>query len=244
MTDKKLSLPETAALIVLMAEAREVTNPELKRHYGWEIDKKSRDRLRALKLIECRKQGRAFVHVLTDAGWARVAEDFRSGVSVGSGSPRAIILALTAGLGGFMRHSGHSLADLFSEQEPPGAETPPGDDVVPADSDAEALTEGPATGAPGGNASPPSGPAGEIEARIRTAYSQLAAEPGAWVSLTRIRPLLEDLAKGEVDAVLVHMNQLPDVNIVPESNQKTLTARDRDAAVTIGDQDKHLIWVG
>jgi len=34
-----------------------------------------------------------------------------------------------------------------------------------------------------------------------------------------------------------------DVKIVPESNQKTLKQADRDAAVSIGNQDRHLIAI-
>ncbi len=40
------------------------------------------------------------------------------------------------------------------------------------------------------------------------------------------------------------MNRLPDVNLIPESNQKALEARDREAAVSIGNQDKHLLSIG
>lgn len=83
----------------------------------------------------------------------------------------------------------------------------------------------------------------DIEARIRTAYTELAREPGTWVSLTKIRPLLGDATRAEVDDVLTLMNRMPGVNIVPESNQKTLTQQDRDAAVTIGDQAKHFLSI-
>jgi hypothetical protein len=36
----------------------------------------------------------------------------------------------------------------------------------------------------------------------------------------------------------------PDVNIVPESNQKALTDAERTAAVRIGGQDKHFLAIG
>ena len=83
----------------------------------------------------------------------------------------------------------------------------------------------------------------DIEARIRAAYSELAREPGTWVSLTKLRPLLGDVTRAEVDDVLTLMNRMPGVNIDPESNQKTLTQQDRDAAVTIGDQAKHFLSI-
>ncbi|HET8658897.1 MAG TPA: hypothetical protein VFM55_07860 [Micromonosporaceae bacterium] len=85
---------------------------------------------------------------------------------------------------------------------------------------------------------------GDIEARIRKAYGELAPEPGAWVGLVDIRSRLGALARPDVDRVLVRMNRGPDVRIVPESGQKTLTDQDREAAVSIGNQDRHLIAIG
>ncbi len=35
----------------------------------------------------------------------------------------------------------------------------------------------------------------------------------------------------------------PEVSLIPEENQKVLTAADRAAAVVIGDQNKHLIAI-
>jgi len=64
-----------------------------------------------------------------------------------------------------------------------------------------------------------------------------------WTSLTRIRQHLTRWTREEQDAALQKMDLMQDVNIVPESNQKILTAEDRAAAVRIGDQDKHLIWL-
>jgi hypothetical protein len=53
-----------------------------------------------------------------------------------------------------------------------------------------------------------------------------------------------DAPRHLVDDVLRELERRPDVNLVPESNQKTLTQQDRDAAVVIGGQDKHLLWMG
>lgn len=82
----------------------------------------------------------------------------------------------------------------------------------------------------------------KIQGDIRAAYDQLTARPGQWVSLSRLRDkLAEDLPRDRVDEALRRLERQPNVNIVPESNQKVLTQRDRDAAVHIGAQDKHLI---
>jgi hypothetical protein len=82
----------------------------------------------------------------------------------------------------------------------------------------------------------------QIQSDIRAVYDQLAPDTGSWVSLSRIRAkLAETLPREQVDEALRKLERRPDVNLVPESNQKVLSKADRDAAVNIGDQDKHLI---
>jgi excisionase family DNA binding protein len=81
--------------------------------------------------------------------------------------------------------------------------------------------------------------------RIRAAYNVVTDfTPGTWVDLTSIRLYVQDLPREEQDAALRRLERCPDVNLVPESNQKTLTPARRTAAVEIGFQDKHLIWIG
>jgi hypothetical protein len=80
--------------------------------------------------------------------------------------------------------------------------------------------------------------------RIRTAYADLAAEPGAWVSLTRLRPLFSDVSKADLDKALELLLDAPDVDLEPEPNQKTLRVADRKAAVNIGGEDRHLLAIG
>lgn len=215
MPDTKLSLPEITILLLLMAEAREISNPELAERYKRKLDGKERVRLNDLKLVESWKEGRAYVHVLTEAGWARCGEVIRAG-SPPPGAPPAhrTLFGVLANLPRGLDRHGLSLADLFARDA----------DVAPAQE----------TGTPGQ----------PIEERVRAAYQQLVKAPADWVSLTQLRSLVGDVPKTEMDAVLVRMNRMPDVTFVPESNQKTLTRADRAAAVTIGDQDKHLISIG
>jgi hypothetical protein len=81
------------------------------------------------------------------------------------------------------------------------------------------------------------------EDRLRAAYTRLAARPGGWVSLLRLREEVPDVARATVDAALISLYQQPGVSLIPEENQKVLTPADRTAAVTIGDQHKHLIAI-
>lgn len=82
-----------------------------------------------------------------------------------------------------------------------------------------------------------------IEAKVRTVYRKLTDQPGGWVSLTKLRPLLGDFPKKAVDDTLRRMDQSPSVSIVPEENRKALTAADKAAAVRIGSHDNHYIAI-
>ena len=62
-----------------------------------------------------------------------------------------------------------------------------------------------------------------------------------WVSLTKLRQLLRDISKADIDAALRQMSRNRQVNLVPDSNQKTLTNEDRESAVQIGGEYKHLM---
>lgn len=100
---------------------------------------------------------------------------------------------------------------------------------------------------------PDTPPAPDVVPLIRMAYTHVAAYPGAWVSLERLRNELAmmrmrgsqpDIPNEVVDEGLCRMMTEGDVSIIPESNQKTLTAQQRNAAVWIGNQWKHLIAIG
>jgi hypothetical protein len=89
---------------------------------------------------------------------------------------------------------------------------------------------------------PPPVAAGEVDTQIRDSYDSLAARPGAWVSLTRLRTALS-LPRNDVDDALHRLAMRQLIHLIPESNQKTLTAADRAAAIHIGGEDKHLLSI-
>ncbi|WP_207386966.1 hypothetical protein [Frankia sp. Cppng1_Ct_nod] len=221
MPSETLTSSEVGILLALMAEATEVSNPELKNAYGLTLDGASRKKLNDLKLVESRRAGRPFLHELTDSGWARCRAELsaprpkRGGVAVGA------LYAVLAGVNRYLEQEGLVPADVFR----PAGESPP---------EAESATPAPPATDPGGP---------DLEARIRDAYQQLAKHPGSWVSLARLRPLLGDAEQADVDAALRRMDRGPRVSLIPEENQKTLAGRDRAAAVNIGGQDNHLLAI-
>ena len=214
MAGDDLTGSESAILLVLMAEAREVLNTELKERYGLDVRKQTRDKLARLRYIAVRKSGQTNALELDDQGWVRVQKDLNFGVRGAAALGAALSALQTALLDRIMARSGcASLAELFALTDMRATTT------TPEQPDA-------------------------LRSRIVSAYDALAEEPGAWVSLTRLRPFLADLPVEVVDDALRRLGRDPGVNIVPESNQKMLTDADRRAALHLGGQDTHLLAIG
>lgn len=86
-----------------------------------------------------------------------------------------------------------------------------------------------------------------VEARIREIYPTIARKDvwgrPDWCSLTDLRKHLAEYPRQLVSETLARMERTPNVNIVPEANQKVLTDEDWDAAVWVGGQRKHLFCI-
>lgn len=209
---EELTGTEQAVLLVLMAEARPVRNPELSA-LGPELKKRDRDRLAQRGLIEVTTENRAMVLELTDRGWATCAKLFGADTPARpSGQGKALYTVLRA------------LRRYFDRDD-----LAPGEVFFPIDDHALA--------------GEPDVLGDQIEVEVRAAYVRLAARAGGWVDLVRLREELSDVSRHDLDGALTRMYRIPGVSLVPEENQKTLTARDHDAAISIGDQAKHLIAI-
>jgi hypothetical protein len=209
MLPDELSSKERAAMFALLAEARQLSNPELKERVGFPLDGKERRKLNDLKLVESGKVGRAYAHELSDAGWRWCADELSAGPRRGHGT--SMERALYAVLGGFTRHmrdGGQSLADVFGPR--PGVRN----DDEP-----------------------------DIEARIEAGYQVLTRGPGEFVKLRELRSRLTGIPRADVDAVLGRMYTEQRVNLIPQSNQQALSEADRESALRIGGEYKHLISI-
>ncbi|SMC99016.1 hypothetical protein [Kibdelosporangium aridum] len=85
-----------------------------------------------------------------------------------------------------------------------------------------------------------------VQGQVVQAYRDLLAErPGRdWVGLDQLRARLNpDITKAEVDQALKGLSRTGTAHIAPESNRKTLTAADHEAAVRIGGEDNHLFAI-
>ncbi|RZT78043.1 hypothetical protein EV382_1221 [Micromonospora violae] len=222
------------ALVVLMVEARRLTNVELKELAGFTLTGKDNKKLVDLGLVDTDRTHRPFAHELTDEGW-RVARQLHTSAppKQGGSTTRSLFVVLT-NLHRSLDRLRVSHADFFKQT---GA-------TAPAPS--EPRNDAPAPTASATAAAPTAAPvcAAEVEALVRSAYRELAAAPGAWVGLADVRERLGDTDRAALDAALRAMVGREDVRIIPVANTKSLTARDRAAAVRIGNEDNHALAIG
>lgn len=113
MSDGQLTLSERCVLLVLMAQARELTNAELHAVAGLRLDGKHRRRLNELDLVNSTMVNRAFVHELTDQGAVWCEKELSNERPARSGSAGGALYAVLAGLGRHLDESGGALADIF-----------------------------------------------------------------------------------------------------------------------------------
>jgi hypothetical protein len=210
-----LTVRQRAVLFALLGEARQVANPELEQLIGVRLDGADRRLLNARKYVESAKVGRAYVHELSDAGWRWCAQELGS-----SPGERASSLerAHYKVFGLFARHldaAGLTLADIAA----------------------------PTPGAPASTAAAATAAAAPDLTAIETGYRALAAKAGEFVSLRELRLRLTDRTRPEVDAALTAMFTAQRVNLIPQSNQQALSDADREAALRIGGEYKHLISI-
>jgi hypothetical protein len=84
---------------------------------------------------------------------------------------------------------------------------------------------------------------GDITEVIRAAYLRLASEPGKFVKLRELRAELSDVPRSDLDSSLREMYRAQQVNLVPQSNQQALMQADRESALRIGGEAKHMISI-
>ncbi|RAO00995.1 hypothetical protein ONO23_03599 [Micromonospora noduli] len=224
------------ALVVLMVEARRLTNVELKELAGFTLTGKDNTKLVDLGLVDTDRTHRPFAHELTEQGW-RVARQLHTAAppKQGGSTTRSLFVVLS-NLHRSLDRLRVSHGDFFKQTEATAAPaTSEPRDEAPAPTKT-ATTAAPAAAAPVS--------AAEVEALVRSAYRDLATAPGAWVGLADVRDRLADTDRAALDAALRAMVGREDVRIIPVANTKSLTARDRAAAVRIGNEDNHALAIG
>ncbi|MET8043597.1 hypothetical protein ABZU25_22370 [Micromonospora sp. NPDC005215] len=211
------------ALVVLMVEARRVSNVELKELAGFTLTGQDNRKLVDLGLVETDRTHRPFAHELTEEGWRVVRHLHTSTPPKQGGSTTRSLFVVLSNVHRSLDRLRISHGDFFKQTD---ATAPPA---------GAPRQEAPATV----SATPT-----EVETLVRAAYRELAAAPGAWVGLADVRDRLADTDRASLDAALRAMVGREDVRIIPVANTKSLTTRDRAAAVRIGNEDNHALAIG
>ena len=112
-------IPERAVMIALMALNQETRNAELKRRYGLDVKKPTREKLNREGLLQSRSLGpKGFAHELTDAGWAWVVAELDAPMPPQAGSAGGALYALLNGLKVALDTRGMVIQELFAPAAP------------------------------------------------------------------------------------------------------------------------------
>ncbi|HLS75650.1 MAG TPA: hypothetical protein VK083_02520 [Nocardia sp.] len=198
MPDDGLSLGERCVLLVLMAEARQLTNTELRSLAGITLDGRNRRRLNELGLVRSVLVGRSYVHELTDRGAVWCARELTAPRPARAGAAGGALYVLLASLARHLEVTGKALADLF----------------VP-----------------------------DVAGRVRAAYTAETRGSGRPVPLAVLRERLAEVPRAEFDRGVAVLSRDEGVHVRAEADQKTLTDRDRAAAVVLGGTARHLLTI-
>ncbi|WDZ82647.1 hypothetical protein [Micromonospora cathayae] len=241
------------ALVVLMVEARELTNTELRELAGFALTGADNAKLVKLGLVTTDRSQRPFSHELTERGWHVARHLHAARPPRQAGSATRSLLTVLGNVHRALAGRQISPADFFRPGSPgpdAGPDFGPADNAGTIDNAVSVAGTGDPTRA--GSAAPADDPAavpegdpfGDPQALVRAAYRELAVTPGDWVGLADLRELLDEVDRDVVDAALRGLVRQPDVRIIPVANTKSLTARDRAAAVRIGDEENHALSIG
>jgi hypothetical protein len=210
----ELTARQRAVLFALLAEARQVANPELEALVGVRLDGAERRDLNDRKLVESVRVGRAFAHELTDKGWRWCNQELAATPGERAAGLERAHYRVFGLFARYLDAAGLSLADIARPANRTANRT-----AHEADGEAD------------------------LTASIEAGYRSLAPGAGEFVSLRELRLQLPGRPRPDVDAALTTMFTAQRINLIPQSNQRALSDADRAAALRVGGEYKHLISI-
>ncbi|MGH3262554.1 MAG: hypothetical protein ACRDNS_11205 [Trebonia sp.] len=218
MHHDELSARERAVLFALVSAARTISNAELEALIGIRLVGRERRRLNELKLVESQRRGRWFAHELSDAGWRWCAEELGTGAA---GRPTSLERSLYLVLGTFERYMTAARLSLA--------------DVASLDLKARPRGRHKRRDAAEGD--------GDLTVRVTAAYRALTRRRGEFVRLAELRAHLSDIPRPALDGALAAMFAAHRVNLAPLPGNQGLAAADRESALRVGNEHKHLVSI-
>jgi hypothetical protein len=208
---------QTLMLWALLARGGEAYAKEIKP----EVKAKDRQTLVGLGLIGAAKGTRgAFMLSVTDKGWAWAAEHLDASLPGRSTAGCAILQAWLTRLRAYIGAKGVPLSEILAPALAEHADAPPE-----------------RAGAPGGDAA-------ALRERVRATY--LAITGGSFnrrALLRDVRERLPDVDRHTLDTTLLRMQVDGDASLMQLDNRLEVTDADRAAAIQIGSEPRHILWI-
>ena len=164
------------------------------------------------------KGGNANWLEVSDKGWAWAGENLAATLPNNSSAGTVVLQGLLARLQGFMHARNISLAEI----------------IVPSFN--SATSSGQATALKQNYSA--------LRDRVRSAYKSIAG--GSFnkrVLLRDLRTKLQDVSRSTLDETLLRISQEDDASLMPLDNRREITDADRQAAVRVGDEQRHILWI-
>ena len=184
---------------------------------------KKADRLALVKagIILAEQQKRKLKLEVTDKGWAWAADNLGAELPSKSYAGSATLREWLKRLQAFMRANDISLADVLGPQNLKGQNARSGDSSGQA-MDYNALRQ-----------------------RIRTAYLEVTG--GSFNKRALLRNLRakmpSNIDRVTLDEALKRMQREEDASLMQLDNRIDITEADRDAAIRIGSESRHILWI-
>jgi hypothetical protein len=186
-----------------------------------EIEKAEREGLERAGLIEVEKKGRSYWLNATDHGWHWAEEHLHDSLPEKTFGGAFVLRAWLARLQAFMKARDIGLADVLVQHS--------------AKDRSETAAEAEARDA----ADYPS-----MRDRIRRAYLDITGGIFNTRALLRdIRAKLPEVGRVQLDEALKRMQRDEDASLMQLDNRVEITDADRDAALYIGREPRHILWI-
>lgn len=180
-----------------------------------------RKALQEAGLITVGKRERKGIPVeVTERAWDWASEHLSAELKLNSNAGTVILQAWLTKLHAFMRARNIALADIL------GPQPTTMDDERPEGAPQSRSAEYP-----------------EIRERIRAAYLDIAGEFNRRALLSDIRAKLHDISRQALDEALKRMELEDQASLMPLDNRIDITEADREAALHIGREPRHILWI-
>jgi hypothetical protein len=181
-----------------------------------QIEKAEREALRRAGLVESEKRERGALWLaVTDRGWDWAEQHLAAPLPDKSFGGALVLQAWLTRLQSFLRTRNIRLAELFDAQ--PGPTSVPNTTAAPDHA--------------------------ELRDRIRAAYFEVAGGFNRRALLSELRVKVGDVDRTTLDTVLKQMQREEEASLMQLDNRMDITDADRSAALHIGSEPRHILWI-